>query len=64
MNLEQLNKVAAAMATTGRGILAADKSTGTIGKRSAYRQRRATILEGVIPDVGSPGRTALGGCNA
>ncbi len=33
MNLEQLNKVAAAMTAPGRGILAADESTGTIGKR-------------------------------
>jgi fructose-bisphosphate aldolase, class I len=33
MNLEQLNKVAEAMTAPGRGILAADESTGTIGKR-------------------------------
>ncbi len=33
MNLEQLHKVAAAMTAPGRGILAADESTGTIGKR-------------------------------
>jgi fructose-bisphosphate aldolase class I len=33
MNLAELNKVAEAMVTPGRGILAADESTGTIGKR-------------------------------
>jgi fructose-bisphosphate aldolase, class I len=33
MNLVQLNKVAEAMVAPGRGILAADESTGTIGKR-------------------------------
>ena len=33
MNLEALNKVAEAMVAPGRGILAADESTGTIGKR-------------------------------
>ncbi len=33
MNLAELNKVAEAMVASGRGILAADESTGTIGKR-------------------------------
>ena len=33
MNLDELNKVAQAMAAPGKGILAADESTGTIGKR-------------------------------
>lgn len=33
MNLSDLNKVAQAMVTPGKGILAADKSTGTIKKR-------------------------------
>ncbi len=33
MNLDALNKVAEAMVAPGRGILAADESTGTIGKR-------------------------------
>jgi fructose-bisphosphate aldolase, class I len=33
MNLEALNKVAVAMVAPGRGILAADESTATIGKR-------------------------------
>jgi len=33
MNLAELNKVAQAMAAPGRGILAADESTGTIKKR-------------------------------
>jgi fructose-bisphosphate aldolase class I len=33
MNLAELNKVAEAMVTSGRGILAADESTGTIKKR-------------------------------
>src|ERR1700761_2462530 len=33
MNLEQLNKVAQAMVKPGRGILAADESSGTIKKR-------------------------------
>ena len=33
MNLDELNKVAMAMVAPGRGILAADESTGTIKKR-------------------------------
>src|SRR5215469_5410398 len=33
MNLSELNKVAQAMVAPGRGILAADESTGTIKKR-------------------------------
>jgi len=33
MNLAELNKVAEAMTTPGKGILAADESTGTIKKR-------------------------------
>ncbi len=33
MNLAELNKVAQAMTAPGRGILAADESTGTIKKR-------------------------------
>jgi len=33
MNLVELNKVAEAMTGSGRGILAADESTGTIKKR-------------------------------
>ncbi len=33
MNLAELNKIATAMVAPGRGILAADESTGTIGKR-------------------------------
>src|SRR5476651_890935 len=33
MNLEELNKVARAMVAPGKGILAADESTGTIKKR-------------------------------
>jgi fructose-bisphosphate aldolase class I len=33
MNLDELNKVADAMVTPGRGILAADESSGTIKKR-------------------------------
>ena len=33
MNLSELNKVAVAMVAPGRGILAADESTGTITKR-------------------------------
>ncbi|HXW49251.1 MAG TPA: class I fructose-bisphosphate aldolase, partial [Xanthobacteraceae bacterium] len=33
MNLSELNKVATAMVAPGRGILAADESTGTIKKR-------------------------------
>jgi fructose-bisphosphate aldolase class I len=33
MNLTELNKVATAMVAPGRGILAADESTGTIKKR-------------------------------
>src|SRR6202166_4672922 len=33
MNLADLNKVALAMATPGKGLLAADESSGTIKKR-------------------------------
>ena len=47
MNLEHLNAVAVKMVTPGQGILAADESTGTIGKRfdsinteSSFEKRR------------------------
>jgi fructose-bisphosphate aldolase class 1 len=33
MNLAELNKVASAMVASGKGILAADESTGTIKRR-------------------------------
>ena len=33
MNLADLNKVALAMVTSGKGVLAADESSGTIKKR-------------------------------
>ncbi|MFW5661291.1 MAG: class I fructose-bisphosphate aldolase, partial [Oceanicaulis sp.] len=33
MNLDQLNEIALRMVAPGKGILAADESTGTIGKR-------------------------------
>ncbi|HTC83292.1 MAG TPA: class I fructose-bisphosphate aldolase, partial [Rhizomicrobium sp.] len=33
MNLEELNRTAKKMVTPGKGILAADESTGTIQKR-------------------------------
>ena len=33
MNLAELNRIAEAMVAPGRGILAADESTGTIKKR-------------------------------
>ena len=33
MNLAELNKVAVAMTANGKGILAADESSGTIKKR-------------------------------
>src|ERR1700712_4698211 len=33
MNLDELNKVARAMVAPGKGLLAADESTGTIKKR-------------------------------
>jgi len=39
MNLSELNKVATAMVAPGRGILAADESTGTI-KEALRRARR------------------------
>jgi fructose-bisphosphate aldolase class I len=35
MNLAELNQIAEAMVTPGRGILAADESSGTIKKRFA-----------------------------
>ncbi|MGJ8563793.1 MAG: class I fructose-bisphosphate aldolase [Alphaproteobacteria bacterium] len=47
MDLEQLNAIATKMVTPGQGILAADESTGTIGKRfdsinteSTFEKRR------------------------
>jgi fructose-bisphosphate aldolase class I len=43
MNLTELNKVAAAMTAPGRGILAADESTGTIKKRFDSLGVEATI---------------------
>ena len=40
MNLTELNKIAAAMVAPGRGILAADESSGTIKKRFDAHRRR------------------------
>ena len=40
MNLADLNKVALAMVTPGKGILAADESSGTIKKRFDAIKRR------------------------
>ena len=40
MNLAELNKVAEAMVAPGKGILAADESTGTIKKRFDAHRRR------------------------
>jgi fructose-bisphosphate aldolase class I len=37
MNLADLNKVALAMVTPGKGLLAADESSGTIKKRGIDR---------------------------
>jgi 3-phosphoglycerate kinase len=66
MNLADLNKVAVAMTANGRGILAADESTGTIKKRfdaintectednrRDYREMLFRAAEGMILDVGS-----------
>jgi fructose-bisphosphate aldolase class I len=44
MNLTELNKVAEAMVARGRGILAADESTGTIKKRFAAIGVESTAL--------------------
>ena len=44
MNLDALNKVATAMVAPGRGILAADESTGTIAKRFERRLARIQRL--------------------
>ena len=40
MNLAELNKVAEAMVAPGKGILAADESSGTIKKRFDAHRRR------------------------
>src|SRR6516164_4327949 len=45
MNLAELNKVAEAMVAPGRGILAADESSGTIKKRSDAMSK---YISGVI----------------
>ena len=50
MNLADLNKVALAMVTPGKGILAADESSGTIKKRfdaiGSNRPRRRAAITG------------------
>lgn len=43
MNLEQLNNIAVKMVTPGQGLLAADESTGTIGKRFATINTESTF---------------------
>ena len=66
MNLADLNKVANAMTAPGKGILAADESTGTIKKRfdainventednrRDYREMMFRAAEGMMLDVGS-----------
>ena len=58
MNLAELNKIATAMVAPGRGILAADESSGTIQKRfdqigvtsSADSRRDYRELLAVAPD--------------
>ena len=47
MNLADLNKVAQAMVASGKGILAADESTGTIKKRFD-----AIPADGMMLDIG------------
>ena len=49
MNLADLNKVATAMVAPGKGILAADKSSGTIKKRfDAIRWNRPRKTAAII----------------
>ena len=69
-NLAELNKVATAMVTPGKGILAADESSGTIKKRfdaiqvesteeSRSRASSGTCLRIALtsrPSGGRPGR--------
>lgn len=43
MNLEALNKIAVKMVRPGQGLLAADESTGTIGKRLASINTESTF---------------------
>ena len=43
LNLNNLNEVAEAMVAPGKGILAADESTGTIGKRFDQINTESTI---------------------
>ena len=45
MNLVELNKVAKAMVAPGKGILAADESSGTIKKRCALARPLRLRLE-------------------
>ena len=47
MNLADLNKVALAMVTPGKGILAADESSGTIKKR--FDAINVEIDRGIAP---------------
>ena len=55
MNLAELNKVATAMVAPGRGILAADESTGTIKKRfdalgvELHRRHPARLSRNAVP---------------
>ena len=42
LNLNSLEEVAGAMVATGKGILAADESTGTIGSRLAQIDTEST----------------------
>ena len=42
-NLNGLEAVAEAMVASGKGILAADESTGTIGKRLAHIDTESTL---------------------
>ncbi len=53
MNLEQLESTAKAMAAPGKGILAADESTPTIGKR--FDQINAESTEENRLGIGSGG---------
>ena len=59
MNLSDLNKVAVAMVAPGKGLLAADESTGTIKKRfdaikvEIDRRYQARLSRDAVPLEGS-----------
>eukprot|EP00878_Enallax_costatus_P044356 GHUV01052896.1.p1 GENE.GHUV01052896.1~~GHUV01052896.1.p1 ORF type:complete len:112 (-),score=18.30 GHUV01052896.1:9-344(-) len=68
LDMEELAAVAQRLAASGRGILAADESISTVGKRLASinvensESNRAALRHMLFTSEGGSARTVCGGC--